>query len=124
MKRSVLPVLLLAFLLAAMSTVGYADPANDDKVNPSDIVEMLEQQKSEELQQKEQKLNQLWTDVKESVARKDYKTATAKLEEILKLNENSEDAKRILAMLNQTPTGEPKAGDRNSLSDGVRWVRS
>ncbi|MBR0237218.1 MAG: SUMF1/EgtB/PvdO family nonheme iron enzyme [Thermoguttaceae bacterium] len=89
-------------------------------------------------QQKQERIDQLWKEVKESVAKKDYETAISKLEEILKLDETSQDAAKILTMLKestpsvpapapvQTTSGAPKAGDRkvetvNGVEFAFRW---
>ena len=104
MRRIVLSVFVLAFLLAAFSSFNFADAGKegspDDKVNPADIVKMLEQQKQE-------RIDQLWKEVKESVAKKDYETAISKLEEILKLDETSQDAAKILTMLKESTPSVP-----------------
>ena len=141
MKRSVLPILLLAFLLAEMSSVSFADSSNDDKVNPADIIQMLEteelqqkqeelQQKQEDLKQKQERLDQLWKDVKESVAKKYYQAAITKLEEILILDKDSEEAKTILAKLKNltrqdwgegSKAGERKVAYVNGVEFAFRW---
>lgn len=108
MQRTVLSIVVVAFLLAAMSSASFADAKsakgdstraaaaskNDEK---ADDVSNRGSKLLEKLKQKlKNKLEQLWSEVEKSVYKEDYETAISKLEEILSLDEDSKEAKDLL----------------------------